>query len=100
MKEATKYNEELTRKNARVRYGTFRYRINEVPIIETEIVLDTSGSISEKMLKNFLRECRYIIEESKVKVGCFDTKFYGFHEIKSLKDIDEMEYAGGRRNRL
>ena len=30
-----------------------------------------------------------------MKAGCFDTKFYGFHEIKTEQDIDEMVFDGG-----
>ena len=62
---------------------------------ETEIVLDTSGSINEVLLKNFLRECKNILQHSKVKVGCFDTKFYGFHEIRTEEDIEKMRFQGG-----
>jgi len=46
------------------------------------------------LLKNFLRECKNILKSSKVKVGCFDTKFYGFNEIRNEKDIDNMEFVG------
>ena len=55
---------------------------------ETEIVLDTSGSINEILLKNFLRECKNILQHTKLKVGCFDTEFYGFHEIRTEEDIE------------
>lgn len=65
-----------------------------MPYSENEILLDTSGSVSVELLKNFLRECKNIIKTSRVKVGCFDTKFYGFTEIRSLKDIDNLEYQG------
>ena len=61
----------------------------------TEILLDTSGSISETLLKNFLRECKNILITSKVKAGCFDTKFYGFYPIRNLNDIDNMPFKGG-----
>ena len=62
---------------------------------ETEIVLDTSGSIDDDLLRNFLRECKNILKESKVKVGCFDTRFYGFSEVKSSKDIENLKFQGG-----
>ena len=62
---------------------------------ETEIVLDTSGSINETLLKNFLRECKNILQHSRLKVGCFDTKFYGFHEIRTEEDIENMRFEGG-----
>ena len=61
---------------------------------ETEIVLDTSGSIDDELLRSFLRECKNILNFSKIKVGCFDTKFYGFTEIKNMKDIDEFTFVG------
>ena len=66
-----------------------------MPRPETEIVLDTSGSIDETLLRNFLRECKNILQTSKVKVGCFDTQFYGFTEIKDVSDIDNLEFYGG-----
>ena len=62
---------------------------------ETEIVLDTSGSIDEVLLKNFLRECKNILQHTKLKVGCFDTEFYGFTEIKDISDIDNLPFYGG-----
>ena len=62
---------------------------------ETEIVLDTSGSINEVLLKNFLRECKNILQHTKLKVGCFDTRFYGFHEIRTEEDIENMRFEGG-----
>ena len=99
LKQAIKFDEEWTRKNARMRDGFFRYRLEQIPIPETEIVLDTSGSVSEILLKNFLRECKNILENSKVKVGCFNTEFHGFTEIKHIEDIDNMRFPiGGGTN--
>ena len=95
LRQAVKYDEEWTRKNARMRNGYFRHRIEQIPMPESEIVLDVSGSVSEQLLKNFLRECRHILDNSKVKVGCFDTKFHGFTEIKRQEDIDNMHFPIG-----
>ena len=61
---------------------------------ETEIILDTSGSINDILLKNFLKECKNILNFSKIKVGCFDVKFYGFNEIKNINDIDNFKLIG------
>lgn len=61
---------------------------------ETEILLDTSSSISDELLRTFLRECKCILNFSKIKVGCFDTKFYGFQEIRSMRDIEEFTFVG------
>ena len=57
-------------------------------------MLDTSGSIDDTLLKNFLRECKNILPHSKLKVGCFDDIFYGFHEIRTEEDIENMEFVG------
>ena len=95
LKQATRYNEEYTRKNARMRNGFFTHRVEQIPFAETEIVLDTSGSVSEVLLRNFLRECKSIFGASKIKVGCFDTEFHGFTEIRKPEDIDNMKFPIG-----
>ena len=95
LKQAVKYDEEWTRKNARMRNGYFRHKLEEIPIPETEILLDTSGSVSEDLLRNFLRECKNILANSKVKVGCFNTEFHGFTELRRVEDIDNMSFPIG-----
>ena len=95
LRQAVKYDEEWTRKNARMRNGYFRHRVEEIPIPETEILLDTSGSVSETLLRNFLRECKNILANSKVKVGCFNTQFHGFTELRRVEDIDNMSFPIG-----
>ena len=32
---------------------------------------------------------------SRLKVGCFDVKFYGFQEIRYIDDIDNLTFKGG-----
>ena len=95
LRQAIRYDEEYTRKNARMRNGYFRHRIEQIPMPEAEILLDTSGSVSEVLLKNFLRECKNILDNSKVKVGCFNTEFHGFTELKKPEDIDNMSFPIG-----
>lgn len=95
LRQAIRYDEEYTRKNARMRNGYFRHRIEQIPMPEAEILLDTSGSVSEVLLKNFLRECKNILDNSKVKVGCFNTEFHGFTELKKPEDIDNMSFQIG-----
>ena len=95
LRQAIRYDEEYTRKNARMRNGYFRHKLEQIPMPETEIVLDTSGSVSEVLLKNFLRECKNILDNSKVKVGCFNTEFHGFTELKKPEDIDNMSFPIG-----
>ena len=99
LRQAIRYDEEYTRKNARMRNEYFRHKVEQIPIPEAEILLDTSGSVSEELLKNFLRECKNILENSKVKVGCFNTEFHGFTELRKPEDIDNMRFPiGGGTN--
>ena len=95
LKEAVKYDVDWSYQNAGIEDGVVTAYLEEIPRPETEIVLDTSGSIDETLLRNFLRECKNILQTSKVKVGCFDTQFYGFTEIKDVSDIDNLEFYGG-----
>lgn len=95
LREAIKYDVDWSYKNATIENGVVSANLEEQPMPETEIVLDTSGSINEVLLKNFLRECKNILQHTKLKVGCFDTRFYGFHEIRTEEDIENMRFEGG-----
>ncbi len=95
LKNAIKTDEDWSYLNPEVESGIIMPTIDPIEKNETEIVLDTSGSIDDDLLRNFLRECKNILKESKVKVGCFDTKFYGFSEVKSSKDIENLKFQGG-----
>lgn len=90
LRQTIRYDEEYTRKNARMRNGYFRHKLEQIPMSEAEILLDISGSVSDVLLKNFLRECKNILDNSKIKVGCFDSEFHGFIELKKTEDIDNM----------
>ena len=81
--------------NAVLENGIVRPVLEEIPVPETEIVLDTSWSVDEELLRNFLRECKNILTFSKLKAGCFDTVFYGFHDIRTVQDIENMPFQGG-----
>jgi len=95
LKETINYDVDWSYKNATFEDGILTPSLELQPIPETEIVLDTSGSIDDVLLKNFLKECKNILGHSKVKVGCFDTKFYGFTEIKNEENIENMKFMGG-----
>ena len=95
LREAIKHDVDWSYKNATLEDGVVTANLEEQPMPETEIVLDTSGSINEVLLKNFLRECKNILQHTKLKVGCFDTEFYGFHEIRTEEDIENMRFEGG-----
>ena len=94
LREAIKYDVDWSYKNATLEDGVVSANLEEQPMPETEIVFDTSSSINEVLLKNFLRECKNILQHTKLKVGCFDTEFYGFHEIRTEEDIEKMRFEG------
>lgn len=58
--------------------------------VETEIILDVSGSVSKDLLINFLRQVKNILKNSKIKIGTFSSNFHGFKEIKKEIDIDNL----------
>ena len=65
---------------------------------ETEVMIDVSGSVDINLVKAFLRHVKKILEYSRVRVGCFDYKFWDFIEIRSASDIDKFrlpEDSGG-----
>ncbi len=95
LREAVSMDVDWSFANAEIDNGVVTPNLETYPIPETEILLDTSGSIHENLLKNFLRECKNIFQTSSVKVGCFDTRFYGWNEVRTLDDIDNIEYRGG-----
>lgn len=95
LKPASKYDVDWSYKNASIEDGVVRANLEKYFVPETEILLDTSGSINNELLRNFLRICKNILNYSRIKVGCFDTKFYGFKEIRTEEDIDKMEFQGG-----
>ena len=95
LQDTINYGVDWSYTNAVLEDGIVRSVLEEIPVPETEIVLDTSWSVDDELLRNFLRECRHILSFSKMKAGCFDTVFYGFHDIRTEKDIEEMEFMGG-----
>ena len=78
-----------------VEYGVVIEDIEDEESCECEIVIDTSASISEDLVRNFLTECLTIAKRNKIKVGFFDTRFYGFHDIRNEEDINELKIEGG-----
>ena len=95
LQDTINYGVDWSYTNAVLEDGMVRPVLEEIPVPETEIVLDTSWSVDDELLRNFLRECRSILSFSKMKAGCFDTVFYGFHDIRTEKDIEEMDFQGG-----
>ena len=79
----------------RIRDGILVEQFRPYPVPHAEILLDTSASIDEDLLRAFVRGVKELLrEDAVVKVGCFDTDFYGFQEIHSEKDIAALEIKG------
>ncbi len=95
LRENQMKNWDWTYRNATIEYGIITPTIEEIRTPETEVLLDTSGSISREQLKRFLAECRDLLRFSQVKIGCFDKKFYGFHTIRTQQDLENMPLVGG-----
>lgn len=95
LKSSAKNNLDWSYRNATIENGVLTPHLESNPSFQTEILLDTSGSINATLLRNFLRECKNILQDSELKVGCFDKKFYGFNRIRTEKDIDNMKLIGG-----
>lgn len=95
LRDSINYGVDWSFTNATLEDGIVRPALEERPMPETEIVLDTSWSVEEDLLRNFLRECKNILQLSKVRAGCFDTVFYGFRDIRTEKDIEDMTFEGG-----
>lgn len=80
--------------------NNYAYRLEENDVedeAETEVMIDVSGSVSLEMVKAFLRQLKPILKESKLKVGCFNEKFWGMVEIKSNRDIDNFKIPQAAR---
>lgn len=71
---------------------TYPFIIERGP--DVEILIDSSGSISDDLIKSFLRECKNILGNAKLKIAFFDTTVYPFHEINSEDDIDNLIVEG------
>lgn len=62
--------------------------------VEFSLGIDTSGSICQKMLNDFVSEVRGIVDtysSFEINIWCYDTKVYN-HQVYTQDNIDEMEY--------
>lgn len=58
----------------------------------SEVMIDVSGSVSDSMVRSFLRQLKPLLKNSKLKVGFFaDRATDKFQEIKNDKDIDKLK---------
>ena len=78
-----------------IRDGMLRYDFRAYPVARAEILLDTSASVDAALLRYFVRAVKALMrEDAVVRVGCFDTRFYGFKDINSEADIENLELRG------
>ena len=80
--------------------NNYAYRLEENDIedeAETEIMIDVSGSVDLDLVKAFLRQIKPMLKQSKLKVGCFNEKFWGLVDIKNVRDIDNFTIPRGAR---
>lgn len=78
-----------------IRDGMLRYDFRAYPVAQAEILLDTSASVDADLLRYFVRGVKALLrEDAIVRVGCFDTRFYGFHDVFTEEDIENLELQG------
>ena len=78
-----------------IRDGMLRYDFRPYPVARAEILLDTSASVDAELLRWFVRAVKGLMQQDAVvRVGCFDTQFYGFQDIATEEDIDKLELHG------
>lgn len=69
-------------------------------MVSVDLAVDTSGSMTNKMLKDILGEVKGIMEQFadfRLRVWCFDTETYKIHEYgpDTVDEIYEFELEGG-----
>ena len=78
-----------------IRDGMLRHEFRAYPVAHAEILLDTSASVDAELLRAFVRGVKGLLRaDAVVRVGCFDTRFYGFQEIHTEDDIQKLELRG------
>ena len=78
-----------------IRDGMLRYDFRAYPVAHAEILLDTSASVDAQLLRRFVRGVKALLQQDAVvRVGCFDTQFYGFHDVATEEDIEKLELHG------
>lgn len=97
LRRAIERNEIIWSQRRSIAENNYAYRLEENDVEEafTEVMIDTSGSISPALLTSFLRQLKPLLKNTQLKVGCFDDEFYGFTEIKKDEDIRHFRVRGG-----
>ena len=78
-----------------IRDGVLGHEFRAYPVAHAEILLDTSASVDAELLRAFVRGVKGLLrQDAVIRVGCFDTRFYGFQEVHSDRDIDALQLSG------
>lgn len=70
--------------------GILRPRYTFSPAPKTEIIIDTSGSMSDELIRGILGQCKNIINESETSIGFMDSEFSGFYDVNSSSSVDDI----------
>lgn len=85
--------EDWSRRGCEIENGVLDPILLKKPHYSTEIVIDTSGSVSDELIYIFLGEVKHMLASTDVKAGCFDTAFYGFQNI-TIDNINNFKIVG------
>ena len=78
-----------------IRDGVLGHEFRPYPVAHAEILLDTSASVDAALLRAFVRGVKGLMrQDAVVRVGCFDTRFYGFYDIHTDEDIQNLKLSG------
>lgn len=78
-----------------IRHGMLRDEFRPYRVARAEVLIDTSRSVDEPLLRTFLRGVKALLQDALLRVGCFDTRFYGFQDVATAADIDALALEGG-----
>jgi len=95
LKKYTKRIQDWRFEDVEVEYGIINPTLKKYESMETEIIIDVSYSISDELIRNFLIQCIQLLSFSKIKIGFFDDKFYGFKSVNSKSQILSMPIPQG-----
>ena len=78
-----------------IRDGVIGHDFRAYPVAHAEILLDTSASVDAELLRAFVRGVKGLLrQDAVVRVGCFDTRFYGFQDVRNDEDIQNLKLDG------
>ena len=78
-----------------IRDGVLGHEFRAYPVAHAEILLDTSASVDAELLRAFVRGVKGLLrQDAVVRVGCFDTRFYGFQDVHTEQDIQKLQLSG------